>query len=229
MHLKKAWVCLFTHYIKEAYVVIGAVVLVFINILILWISILRVSSLRKKSDLKAAEVIGKDVQEAYNFGMLGLVVTDDNDIVLWTNTLFTDRKIEIINTNILDWHKDLLPLKDPNFSEESVKIIINSRNYEVKFLSEAGLWIFKDITDYESIYSYSVEQAPVVGILAIDNYDDVVKGDEDFNCSDTADEEGKYYVAMYAVAVGRDSTFQTFYSNILYLGSVTIDGKSENN
>ena len=131
------------------FLILGAIVI--FDIVFCWALIFRFSRIRQKSDLRAADLIGSDIQEAYNFGMLGLVVTDDNDIVLWTNTLFTDRKIEIINTNILDWHKDLLPLKDPNFSEESVKIIINSRNYEVKYLAEAGLWIFKDTTEFESI------------------------------------------------------------------------------
>ena len=65
--------------------------------------------------------------------------------------------------------------------DQITKINVNSRTYSVKLLSEAGLWIFKDITDYESIYNYSKDQAPVVGILAIDNYDDVVRGDDDFN------------------------------------------------
>jgi c-di-AMP phosphodiesterase-like protein len=65
--------------------------------------------------------------------------------------------------------------------DQVAKIVVNSRTYQVKLLSEAGLWIFKDITDYESIYNYSKDQAPVVGILTIDNYDDVVRGDDDFN------------------------------------------------
>ena len=53
--------------------------------------------------------------------------------------------------------------------------------FEVKYLSEAGLWIFNDNTDYESIYDYNKQQAPVLGILSIDNYEEVVKGDEDYN------------------------------------------------
>lgn len=52
-------------------------------------------------------------------------------------------------------------------------------------------------------------------------------GDEDFE-NGTAD-ENKYYVTMYAVAVGRDTTYTTYYSNVLYLGSIVINANNENN
>lgn len=45
----------------------------------------------------------------------------------------------------------------------------------------------------------------------------------------TETEAGMWYVAMFAVGVGRDTTYTTYYSNIEYLGSVTIDVNSEDN
>lgn len=168
-------------YVTPTIIILSATILVFIDSLFVWIFSLRISSLRQKTDLHAAEVIGSDVQEAYNFAMIGLAVTNDKDIVIWTNDLFKDRHIDIIDSNIFSWHNDLLPLKENDNPDTTVKIVINSRNYEAKYLQEAGLWIFKDITDFESVFAYSKEQAPVVGILAIDNYDDVVRGEDDFN------------------------------------------------
>ena len=157
------------------------VIVVVVDCLFIWIVILILSSLRQKTDLRAAEVIGSDVQEAYNFAMIGLAITDDKNIVLWTNDLFKSRHIEIMDMDIVAWQPELAALRAPNASEQGVKIVVNSRTYAVKLLPEAGLWIFKDVTDYEQIFNYSKEQAPVVGILAIDNYDDVVRGDDDFN------------------------------------------------
>ena len=167
--------------VEPTYVIIGASSLVVINVVFLWISAVRVSLYRHRTDLKAAEVIGSDVQEAYNFAMIGLVVTDDNDIVIWDNSLFKDRHIDIIDSNIFDWQPDLRALKEKGSPDEVAKTVINNRNFEVKFLADAGLWIFKDTTDYESIYTYSKQQAPVVGILSMDNYDDVIKGEDDYN------------------------------------------------
>ena len=162
-------------------VALASIIVLVINCLFVWIVILILSSLRQKTDLRAAEVIGSDVQEAYNFAMIGLAITDDKNIVLWTNDLFKSRHIEIMDMDIISWQPELSALRDVNNGDQPVKIIINSRTYSVKLLAEAGLWIFKDITDFEQIFNYSKEQAPVVGILAIDNYDDVVRGDDDFN------------------------------------------------
>ncbi|MBD5438971.1 MAG: hypothetical protein HDR37_10510 [Treponema sp.] len=59
------------------------------------------------------------------------------------------------------------------------------------------------------------------------NYDAPASGDDDF--SGSAPSDNKYYVDMYAVAAGRDTTFTTYYSNVTYLGSITIDASVENN
>lgn len=54
-----------------------------------------------------------------------------------------------------------------------------------------------------------------------------VSGDEDFESGTV--ENNKYYVDLYAVAVGRDVTYTTYYSNVLHLGSIPIDATAENN
>ena len=75
-------------YLLPDYVIIGSMALVFIDCIYVWIISAVISTLRRNTDLHAAEVIGSDVQEAYNFAQIGLAVTDDKDIVLWTNDLF---------------------------------------------------------------------------------------------------------------------------------------------
>ena len=52
--------------------------------------------------------------------------------------------------------------------------------------------------------------------------------DEDVNYTSMSD-GNKWYVAMFAVAVGMDNLLTPYYSNILYLGSVTIDADSKDN
>ena len=173
----------FQNLIQPLWVLLISSIVIVIDCIYVWIISVSVASLRHKTDLHAAEVIGSDVQEAYNFAMIGLAVTDIKDNVLWTNDLFKTRHIDIIDTNILEWQPQLAVLKEiaDNGADRDCKIVVNSRTYNVKLLHEAGLWIFKDVTDYEESFNYSKEQAPVVGLLMIDNYDDVVRGDDDFN------------------------------------------------
>lgn len=151
-----------------------------INILFVGISILRIYYLRQKSDLRAAELIGNDIQEAYNFGMIGLAVVDKDDLVLWINDLFHQRGIKILDENILEWQPVLKELKSAN-GIHTVKINANSKYYEVKYLKEARLYIFKDVTDLDSITTYAKQNAIVIGNIIIDNFSDLSGVSDDSN------------------------------------------------
>ena len=159
---------------------IGVAVIVGIDIILLWTEIIIFSRIRHRTDLKAADLIGADIQEAYNFGMIGLVIVDENNVVLWVNELFKERQIDILDLNIIEWQPALQDLIGAP-STAIAKIEINTRNYDVKYLPDAGLFIFKDVTEYETIYTYSRKQAVVVGTIMIDNYSDLTGNADDSN------------------------------------------------
>lgn len=66
-----------------------------------------------------------------------------------------------------------------------------------------------------------------LGYTPKDNYTPPASGDEDFENGTV--EDNKYYVTMYAVAIGRDTTYTTYYSNVLYLGTIGINANNEHN
>ena len=56
------------------------------------------------------------------------------------------------------------------------------------------------------------------------------QGDVDFvDGTFTEPENKKYYVNMYAIAVGRDTTYTTYYSKALHVGSVSITATEKDN
>lgn len=160
--------------------IICAVFVVF-SVLSCWISINFIIKQRQKTDIKSVEVIGEDVNEAYNFGEIGLVVTDEQDNIIWTNEFLRDRHIDVIDDNIFEWQPSLEELKTGNSDDKTVKLEINMRVYDAKYLSQAGIWLFKDISDYESLAKYSYNNSLVIGILSIDNFDEVVYEGDDFS------------------------------------------------
>ena len=190
------------------YISLGTAIVV--DIVYVWAIIFYFSKIRQKTDLRAADLIGSDIEEAYNFGMLGLAVVDENNVVLWTNTLFKERAIEILDENILEWQPDLKELVEGN-SKTVVKIQFNSRNYDVKLLKEAGLYIFKDTTDFETISDYSKRQAVVIGQIIIDNFSDVSGSGEETN-----DVLSKVRTAIYEYARDYSSLLRKI-SNDAYL------------
>ena len=158
---------------------VAGVLLVALDLIFVWVSILVFSFKRKKTDLRAADLIGGDVQEAYNFGMIGLVVVDENNVVIWINDIFHDRNLEILDQNILEWQPKLQDIQKGG--DAICKLVINSRNYEVKYLPDAGLYIFKDNTDLETTTTYAKKNSTVVGMVIIDNYSDVSNSVDDAN------------------------------------------------
>ena len=181
-----------------------------IDIIYVWGIIFYFSKIRQRTDLRAADLIGSDIEEAYNFGMLGLAVVDENNVVLWTNTLFKERAIEILDENILEWQPALKELVEGS-PKTVVKISFNSRNYDVKLLKEAGLYIFKDTTDFETISEYSKRQAVVIGQIIIDNFSDVYGSGEETN-----DVLSKVRAAIYEYARDYSSLLRKI-SNDAYL------------
>lgn len=151
-----------------------------LNVIFICASLAVFTKLRHTTDLRAADLIGGDIQEAYNFGMIGLVIVDENNIVLWVNDLFKERSIDILDTSILEWQPKLGELQT-SAPDVVLKLEINSRNYDVKFLSNAGLYIFKDTTEYETVFDYSKRQAVVVGSIIIDNFSDLSGSIDDAN------------------------------------------------
>lgn len=159
---------------------IGVASIVGVDVVLLWVEIIIFARIRHRTDLKAADLIGSDIQEAYNFGMIGLVIVDENNVVLWVNELFKERQIDILDTNIVEWQPALQDLIGAP-STAIAKVEVNTRNYDVKYLADAGLFIFKDVTEYETIYTYSRKQAVVVGTIMIDNYSDLTGTADDSN------------------------------------------------
>ena len=130
--------------------------------------------LREKSDIQISEVIGADIKEVYLFGKIGLVIVNEEGTILWKSDLLQQRQMNIISKNIFDVFPKLKDFKNKNNNNDVILISENSFDYQVKYLKAAGLFIFKDVSDYEYLYRFNKSQATCIGIIMIDNYNDIV-------------------------------------------------------
>lgn len=170
----------FKAFMKTEYWLIAMAVIFSFNLLFVWFSEAHIGTIRKKNDVAASSILGGDVQEAYRFGGLGMVLTDDHDVVIWANSLFKERNIDVLDQNILQWQPALTELKTSP-SETSVKVEFGTRTYAARYLSNANIYIFHDTTDYDSVSAYLKEQGLVLGIITIDNYGDIAGDVEEDN------------------------------------------------
>lgn len=162
------------------YLMVGALLIQVLNFFLYWVSISSINRVRSRSDLETATLVGSDIQEAYGFGKIGLVVIDEDQTVLWTNSLFRDLQVNFVDSPISSINKKLVELIDAP-SSEVAKVDVKGRIYEVKYVSESRLFIFHDVHEYEKILSLSKEEAPCLGVIMIDNYAERVGEEEDAN------------------------------------------------
>lgn len=156
----------------EEYVFLGFCALLLIDIFFFWFVLARLTKRRQSNDEEVACLIGNDIQLAYNLNQIGLLSIDSDNIVLWANNLFKDRQLDLIDTDIFHTFPTLKEITKSQ-SDKAVHVEMKGRSYEVRYLLEPRLFIFKDVTDYDNVVNYSKEQAVALGVIMIDNFNDV--------------------------------------------------------
>ncbi len=156
----------------EEYLFVAFIIILVIDILFAWFVLARLGKKRQTNDIEVSSLIGNDIQMAYNFNQIGLVIVDNDDIVLWTNGLFHERHIDLVDTYLFDSYPSLKGLTKYK-ADKTVHLEAKGRSYEVRYLSEPRMFVFKDMTEYDNVVNYSKEQAVALGVIIIDNFNDV--------------------------------------------------------
>ncbi len=170
----------YKHMAEVSIIVLVGVIL--LDALALIFALSRVMKAKQKNDVSTVEIVGEGIQEVYNFGQMGIMIVDDNDCIIWANEWFTNSRDKIIDQNIYQWNPDLIPLQDK--SSDPIKIEIDNRVYSVKHIKDANLFIYKEITQLSTIEKYSLDHAPVIGLIKIDDYQDNASLDNESKWND---------------------------------------------
>ena len=123
-------------------------------------------------------------------------------------------------------------LRGQNHENENVLLPTTGSNQRVEIrLSDYTLYEAEISVDGAHIYGSSSRVIPVRNLenkptfqFKSSNSDSIPKSsDADVNSNGSSTSDTEWYVAMFAVAVGLDYTYAQVFSNVLYLGSVTIN------
>ena len=145
----------------------------------LFVTLIYCYSLEKQrytSELKTVDVLGSDVEAAYNFGEIGMIVTNESGTILWVNDLLLDRGFNCVDKNISEFNETLGDMIKK--VKSTSHIVFNNKHYEVKYIKAANLFILKDTTLYQNVLQYNDDNLPVIGYLNVDNFSDIPSTDE---------------------------------------------------
>lgn len=186
---------LFEQYLLDIIIALSTIFFIVDLFFVIWL-ISHVSKARAKSDVKAVDIVGKDIQKIYTFGSLGVVITDEQNKIFWTNEWFPGSTSTLIDKDIFEWQPDLISLTDEK-KKADIKITVQSKVFAVDYIKNAHVFLFRDITEAESINKFSAEHSPAVGIISIDNYSDIASILDDVTLNDMLASVHKI-VASYA-------------------------------
>lgn len=136
-----------------------------------------------KEDIKASG------QYAINNLPYGIVITDQKQHILWHNQFISD----LFGNNISD-----RPLSD--FVSHEKNALLNIKERQFQLIRQGNTVFFIDITDQKAMEQYVSNNSIVIGMIFLDNYDEVTKSiggrkksDLDFHINKHLTNWGKKY------------------------------------
>ncbi len=107
-----------------------------------------------------------------------LLINDDYDIE-WANPYMAScfKEESLVGRSLYDVADDLIPLLKKE--EETGTVDLSGRKYKVIYKKEERLLYFFDITEQAALEQMYQEEKPVIGIIFLDNYDEVTQAMDD--------------------------------------------------
>lgn len=134
---------------------------------------LKFQKAKGKAETTSAEIMGNELNEAYNFGEIGLAVTNKENDILWVNDFLGSRFPDIVDEKIDSVFPKLANLLEENSIKSVTNVEYDNHSYHVEYLKDVKLFVFKDTTELDNVSLLNQRQAPVVGYIMIDNYSDI--------------------------------------------------------
>ena len=135
--------------------------------------------IRYKNNLSTANLFGETVKESLSFSQLGIIVVNDVHDIIWTNEIISQIDEHLLDKNILDVFPQLREFQESTEENKIIKVKIKDIIFDVNFVKSSNVYFFKNVTDYDNLIKYSIEQAVVLGIVMIDNYEELAEGQEE--------------------------------------------------
>jgi c-di-AMP phosphodiesterase-like protein len=124
--------------------------------------------------LDIKKVLGKDINDIFSLGKIGLIYYSDDYEIMFTSEMFKERGIEILGQKLLDWCPNLKPFFD-EFEPINVleKVVINNIDYKVHNLEQNRILVFIDDEELSELNKLREKEQIVWFYINIDNLDEI--------------------------------------------------------
>ncbi|MBR5049218.1 MAG: DHH family phosphoesterase [Erysipelotrichaceae bacterium] len=137
---------------------------------------------RKRNEIGINRVLGTEAKNAMNYGEVGIIIYDSENIVTWLSDFLQQRGFALTGEKLTKAIDGLGPL----FKENAPKVTLQAddRVYEfVRSVNEPAVFV-KDVTDlYNARDTYNREKV-VLGLVHFDNYNETVQKEDEQKIAD---------------------------------------------
>ncbi len=133
---------------------------------------------KRKRTVDINRVLGTEAKEALEYGMVGIIIYDDNFVVSWASDFFENRQINIIGEKITK----IFPEMGVLFSGNKHRVVITNEDgtkYECVKEESSQVVFVKDITEIYNLKKAYQNEKIVLGLISLDNYEETIRNEDE--------------------------------------------------
>lgn len=125
----------------------------------------------EENAVTVSSVLGQETKHAFLFGLVGLLMYDENHTINWQSDLFTELKINLVGRKLSEWQ----PTLEEHFdSQDILTIQMQGQQYEVYNNQDTRTLYLKDVSNFNELLKQYHEEQLVFGYLSVDNFDETI-------------------------------------------------------
>lgn len=146
-------------------------ILMGINSVFLGYVMFRIIGQLEQSTVTVSSLLGQESKNAFVFGLVGLVMYDENHVIYWQSDLFNELNMDLVGLSLKEWQPSIEEL----FDKESILTIhLGDAQYEVYNNQDTRTLYLKDVTNFNELMNQYHRERLVLGYLSVDNFDETL-------------------------------------------------------
>ena len=157
---------------KEIMYMLLVVFIIILNSVWIGLFLHDVYSKTKKVNLKVNTVLNNNLKDIYVFGEIGIIFFDEDREITWVNEFLERKNLNIIGQTLEEFNKEFVRLLEEK--KERTQVEIGDDFYNAYIIKELKMIILKDETKYNNLLNKYKDEAPIIAMINLDNYSDVL-------------------------------------------------------
>ena len=168
-------ILLFVHIALEDYLYVFQYFIILVNAFVLLTIFYYSLKSGRERVVEVSQLLGKEAQDAFKYGKISVITLDERaDIITWISENFDE---SVIGTAIDESFPQLVPLLQGE--KDRIRFELRDKQFEATLMTNDRLIFLKDVTTFAIMEETNRNNAIVLGIIHLDNYEETVQYEDE--------------------------------------------------